>query len=81
MIFNSAHTGPHLERANGRNGCRERLWEARAGSVGLKIPKLCKSSYFPGFPKPHRTVQKPYIQGVSTWCSPGLVRWSSGNCQ
>jgi hypothetical protein len=57
MIFNSAHTGPHLERANGRNGYRERLWEAHAGSVGLT-----------------------HIQGVSTRCSLGLVRWSSGNC-
>ena len=38
------------ERANSRNGYRERLWETRAGSVDLKIPKLRKGSYFPGFP-------------------------------
>ena len=30
------------ERANSRNGYRERLWETRAGSVDLKIPKLRK---------------------------------------
>jgi transposase-like protein len=37
------------ERLNSRNGYRERLWETRAGSVDLKIPKLRKGSYFPGF--------------------------------
>jgi putative transposase len=36
------------ERAKSRNGYRERLWETRAGSVDLKIPKLRKGSYFPG---------------------------------
>ena len=36
------------ERANSRNGYRERLWETRAGTVDLKIPKLRKGSYFPG---------------------------------
>ncbi len=35
------------ERANSRNGYRERLWETRAGAVDLKIPKLRKGSYFP----------------------------------
>ena len=28
---------------------RERSWETRAGTVALKIPKLRKGSYFPGF--------------------------------
>jgi transposase-like protein len=37
------------DRANSCNGYRERLWETRAGSVDLKIPKLRKGSYFPGF--------------------------------
>src|ERR1700733_10708152 len=37
------------ERANSRNGYRERTWETRGGSVELKIPKLRKGSYFPGF--------------------------------
>lgn len=36
-------------------GYRERLWETRAGSVDLKLPKLRKGSYFPGFLEPRRT--------------------------
>ena len=46
------------ERANSRNGYRERLWETRAGSVDLTIAKLRKGSYFPGFLEPRRTGEK-----------------------
>jgi transposase-like protein len=51
-----------------------RLWETRAGSIDLRIPKLRRGSYFPGFLEPRRTPEKPLvavvqqasIQGVST---------------
>ena len=33
-----------------RSGCREREWHRRAGTVGLRIPKLRRGSYVPGFP-------------------------------
>ena len=60
------------ERANSRNGYRERLWQTRAGAVDLKIPKLRKGSYFPGFLEPRRAgekalavvIQEAYIQGA-----------------
>ena len=70
------------ERANSRNGYRERLWETRAGSVDLKIPKLRRGSYVPGFLEPRRTgekalaavIQEAYIQGVSTRSVDELVK-------
>jgi putative transposase len=70
------------ERLNSRNGYRERLWETRAGAVDLKIPKLRKGSYFPGFLEPRRTaekalaavIQEAYIQGVSTRSVDELVK-------
>ena len=70
------------ERLNSRNGYRERLWETRAGSVELKIPKLRKGSYFPGFLEPRRTaekalaavIQEAYVQGVSTRSVDELVK-------
>jgi Transposase, Mutator family len=52
----------HGERSPGRlakrNGYRERDWETRAGTVGLRIPKLRKGSYFPCFLKPRRSAEK-----------------------
>ena len=46
------------DRINWRNGYRERDWETRAGTVGLRIPKLRQGSYFPGFPEPRRMAEK-----------------------
>ncbi len=81
-LTGAGHGERSAERINHRNGYRDRVWETRAGAVELRIPKLRRSSYFPGFLEPRRmaekalaaVIQEAYIQGVSTRSVDELVR-------
>jgi transposase-like protein len=81
-LTGAAHGERDPERINHRNGYRDRLWETRAGTVELRIPKLRKGSYFPGFLEPRRmaekaltaVIQEAYVQGVSTRSVDDLVK-------
>src|SRR5215469_17874027 len=62
------------ERKGQRNGYRERQWDTRVGTLGLKVPRVRDGSYFPALLEPRRraeralvaVVQEAYVQGVST---------------
>jgi transposase-like protein len=81
-LTGAGHGERSPERINQRNGYRDRIWETRAGTVELKIPKLRKGAYFPGFLEPRRmaekaltaVIQEAYIQGVSTRSVDDLVQ-------
>ena len=81
-LTGAGHGERSPDRINQRNGYRDRIWETRAGTVELHIPKLRKGSYFPAFLEPRRlaekaltaVVQEAYVHGVSTRSVDDLVR-------
>jgi putative transposase len=82
-LCGAAHGERHPERANRRNGYRERAWDTRAGTIELALPKLRAGSYFPDWllmPRKRSeqalvaAIADAYLAGVSTRRVDKLVR-------
>jgi putative transposase len=81
-LVGAAHGERTEGRENWRNGHRDREWHTRSGTIPLRIPKLRRGSYFPGFLEPRRSsekalaavIQEAYVQGISTRSVDDLVK-------
>src|SRR3954471_17603482 len=70
------------ERSGQRNGYREREWDTRVGTIGLRVPRVRDGSYFPAMLEPRKraeqalvaVVREAYVNGVSTRKVDGLVQ-------
>jgi putative transposase len=70
------------ERTGQRNGYRERDWDTRVGTIGLRVPRVREGGYVPSWLEPRKraeqalvaTVREAYVQGVSTRKVDELVR-------
>jgi putative transposase len=70
------------ERAGYRNGYREREWDTRVGTIGLRVPRVREGGYVPSWLEPRKraeqalvaTVREADVQGVSTRKVDDLVK-------
>jgi putative transposase len=70
------------DRVGQRNGYRERDWDTRVGTIGLRVPRVREGGYIPGWLEPRKraeqalvaVVREAYVQGVSTRKVDDLVK-------
>ena len=70
-LCGAGHGERSESRTNQRNGYRDRDWQTRAGTVELRIPKLRRGSYFPGFLEPRRMAEKALTAVIQEVLRPG----------
>jgi len=69
-------------RVGQRNGYRERAWDTRVGTIGLRVPRPRDGGYVPSWLEPRKraeqalvaVVREAYVQGVSTRKVDDLVK-------
>src|SRR4051812_15050201 len=52
------------ERSGQRNGYREREWDTRVGTIGLRVPRVRDGSYFPAMLEPRRRTEQALVAVV-----------------
>jgi transposase-like protein len=69
-------------RSGQRNGYRDRDWDTRVGTLGLKVPRVREGGYLPSWLEPRKraeralvaTVREAYVHGISTRKVDDLVK-------
>src|SRR3712207_2318716 len=46
------------ERVGQRNGYRERAWDTRVGTIGLRVPRVREGGYVPGWLEPRKRAEQ-----------------------
>ena len=52
------------ERSGQRNGYREREWDTRVGTIGLRVPRVRDGSYFPALLEPRKRAEQALVAVV-----------------
>jgi len=52
------------ERVGQRNGYREREWDTRVGTIGLRVPRVRDGSHFPTLLEPRRRAEQALVAVV-----------------
>jgi len=60
------------DRQSYRNGYRERVWDTRAGTVPLRIPRIRMGSYLPSLLEPRRRAERALLAVVQEACVLGV---------
>ena len=50
------------ERSGQRNGYREREWDTRVGTIGLRVPRVRDGSYFPTLLEPRKRSEQALVR-------------------